>query len=56
MSGEVVIMKRTKTKITKQTTHLSMKKVRVLSQKWHKKLAGYTFSDSAKLTREDRDR
>jgi plasmid stability protein len=42
--------------IIEQAAKTSMENARKLSRKWHKKLAGKTFSDSAELIREDRDR
>jgi plasmid stability protein len=36
-------------------TRLTMEEARRLSDAWHRRLAGRTFSDSAQLVREDRD-
>jgi plasmid stability protein len=35
---------------------VTMDEARAIAEKWHKRLAGRKFSDSAKLIREDRDR
>lgn len=42
--------------ILEESAKVSMAEARTLSDKWHKKLAGRKFSDSADLIREDRDR
>jgi plasmid stability protein len=42
--------------ILEETAPMTMAEARDVSEKWHKRLKGRKFSDSAKLIREDRDR
>jgi plasmid stability protein len=42
--------------ILEESAKVSMAEARALADKWHKRLAGRKFSDSADLIREDRDR
>lgn len=42
--------------ILEESAKVSMTEARALADKWHKRLAGRKFSDSADLIREDRDR
>lgn len=41
--------------LERAATTLTMDEVKRLSQRWHRRLAGRSFSDSAELIREDRD-
>lgn len=49
LQGEVV-------SILENASKLTMQEAKAISEKWHKKLAGKKFSDSAELLREDRNR
>jgi plasmid stability protein len=40
--------------LKRAATTLTMEEARRLSEKWHRRLAGRRFSDSAELIREDR--
>ena len=42
--------------ILEETIPMTMNEARAVSEKWHKRLKGGKFSDSAKLIREDRER
>lgn len=42
--------------ILEETVPMTMKEAKAVSEKWGKRLTGRTFSDSAKLIREDRER
>ena len=42
--------------IVEAATKMSMEEARKASNAWHKRLSSRSFSDSAKLLREDRDR
>lgn len=42
--------------IVESATKMSIEEARKTSNAWHKRLSGQSFSDSAKLLREDRDR
>ena len=42
--------------ILEESAKVSMVEARELADKWHKRLAGRKFSDSADLIREDRER
>ena len=41
--------------LRRAATALTLEEARRLSQRWHRRLAGRSFSDSAELIREDRD-
>ncbi len=41
--------------LERAATTLTMEEARRLSEMWHRRLAGRSFSDSAELIREDRD-
>jgi hypothetical protein len=42
--------------LERAATTLTMDEARRLSERWHRRLAGRSFSDSTELIREDRDR
>ena len=42
--------------IVEAATKMSTEEARKVSDAWHKRLSGHSFSDSAKLIREDRNR
>jgi plasmid stability protein len=44
-----------KTVLERSVSMLTAPEMRRLTQSWHRRLAGRTFSDSADLIREDRD-
>lgn len=42
--------------ILEQSAKMSMEEARATAEKWHKRLSGKIYSDSAELIREDRER
>jgi plasmid stability protein len=42
--------------IVEAATKMSMEEAKKVSNAWHKRLSGHSFSDSAKLLRKDRGR
>ena len=50
------LQKETKAILEEASRRYGMEEARRVAEEWHERLAGRTFSDSAELIREDRDR